>query len=100
MHDEMRVGQATETPSASASSSYLICRSTVIGSFGWVLVLAVGWRSTAALCPAAPWLRVGISNTVVYSVVYIVGYNFMNQNKQDITFDGIEPQSGGLSGYI
>ena len=40
MHDEMRVGQATETPSASASSSYLICRSTVIGSFGWVLVLA------------------------------------------------------------
>jgi hypothetical protein len=68
VRDEMRVGQATETPSASASSSYLICRSTVIGSFGWVLVLAGG--STAALCPAAPWLRVGISNTVVYSVVY------------------------------
>lgn len=30
--DEMRVGQATETPSPSASSSYLICRSTVIGA--------------------------------------------------------------------
>ncbi|KAK4018510.1 hypothetical protein OUZ56_000561 [Daphnia magna] len=46
VRDEMRAGQATEPPSTSASSSYLICRSTVIGSCG------VG-GSTAALSPAA-----------------------------------------------